>query len=163
MLFHRESAPGGALDSSAPTSYSERMPALAEDWKPELRKIDWWGAPSAWGYTRTALALQHPFLAGLPQSKPLEAQPEYQRLAPVFTWVMNRPPSSTKVHHAVRESSLAVDMPYSSDLFSASIGSGNLVLNTLRIAQYLGRDPSADIVLENIICECAKQGSGNAA
>ena len=163
VLFHQEQAPGGAVDVSVPTSYSERMPALAEDWKPELRKIDWWGAPSAWGYTRTALALQHPFLAGLPQAKPLEAQPEYQRVAPVFTWVMNRPPSSTNISHAVRESSLAVDMPYSSDLFSASIGSGHLVLNTLRIAQYLGRDPGADIVLENIICECTKQGSGNAA
>jgi hypothetical protein len=139
------------------------MPALGEDWKPELRKIDWWGAPSAWGYTRTALALEHPFLQGLPQAKPLEAQPEYQRIAPMFTWVMNRPPSSAGVRHAVRESSLAVDMPYSSDLFSASIGSGQLVLNTLRIAQYLDKDPSADILLENIICECAKQGSDNAA
>jgi hypothetical protein len=163
VLFHQEPAPGGAVDFATPTSYSERMPPLAEDWKPELRKIDWWGAPSAWGYTRTALALQHPFLAGLPQAKPLEAQPEFQRLAPVFTWVMNRPPSSTNVRHAVRESSLAVDMPYSSDLFSASIGSGHLILNTLRIAQFLGRDPGADILLENIICECTKQGSDNAA
>ena len=102
-------------------------------------------------------------MQGLPQAKPLEAQPEYQRLAPMFTWVMNRPPSSARVRHAVRESSLAVDMPYSSDLFSASIGSGQLVLNTLRIAQYLDKDPSADILLENIICECAKQGSDNAA
>jgi hypothetical protein len=81
----------------------------------------------------------------------------------MFTWVMNRPPSSTNVRHAVRESSLAVDMPYSSDLFSASIGSGQLVLNTLRITQFLGRDPGADILLENIICECTKQGNGNAA
>jgi hypothetical protein len=163
VLFHQEPPAGGVVDLSAPTSYSERMPALAEDWKPELRKIDWWGAPSAWGYTRTALALQHPFLEGLPQAKPLEAQPEYQRVAPAFTWVMNRPPTSTKIRHAVRESSLAVDMPYSSDLFSVSLGSGHLVLNTLRIAPYLGRDPVADILLENIICECTKQGRGNAA
>ena len=59
-LFHQEQASGGAVDVSVPTSYSERMPALAEDWKPELRKIDWWGAPSAWGYTRAALALSIP-------------------------------------------------------------------------------------------------------
>ena len=163
VLFHQEQTPADVLDVSVPISYSERMPALAEDWKPELRKIDWWGAPSAWGYTRTALALQHPFLAGLPQAKPLEAQPEYQRLAPVFTWVMNRPPASTLIRHAVRESSVAIDMPYSSDLFSASIGSGQLVLNSLKIVQHLGHDPGADILLENLLRECSRQGSGNGA
>ncbi len=146
-----------------PPTYSDLLEALSEGWKPELRRIDWWGAPSAWGYTRTALALQHPYLAGLPQAKALEAQPEYQRVAPANTWLMNDPPSSIRINHAVRESSLAVDLPYCSDLFTVSVGSGQLVLNSLRIAQFLGRDPAADILLENILSELTKVGNSNAS
>lgn len=152
-----------AGDPATPTSYSELLEPLAGTWKPELRKIDWWGAPSAWGYTRTPLALQHAYLAGLPQAKALEAQPEYQRVAPAYTWVMGDVPSATRVSHAVRESSLAVDMPYSSDLFSVCVGSGAVVLNTLRIAQFLNRDPAADLILENIVCEISKRGNDHAA
>ena len=61
---------------------------------------------------------------GLPQAKALEAQPEYQRVAPAYTWVMGDQPSSLAISHAVRESSLAVDMPYSSDLFSVRLRFG---------------------------------------
>jgi hypothetical protein len=107
--------------------------------------------------------LQHAYLAGLPEAKALEAQPEYQRVAPAYTWVMGEPPSSLRISHAVRESSLAVDMPYSSDLFSVEVGSGAIVLNTLRIVQFLGRDPAADLILENIVCEICKRGNDHAA
>lgn len=160
-VFHRDTAPPS--DLAAPANFSELLEPLAGSWKPELRKIDWWGAPSAWGYTRTPLALQHAYLSGLSQAKALEAQPEYQRVAPAYTWVMGDPPSSMTLHHAVRESSLAVDMPYSSDLFSVAVGSGAVVFNTLRIAQYVNRDPAADLILENIICDICKQGSDHAA
>jgi len=153
----------GPVDAAAPVSYSELLEPLAGNWKPELRKIDWWGAPSAWGYTRTPLALRHSYLTGLPQAKALEAQPEYQRVAPAFTWVMGDVPSSITISHAVRESSLAVDMPYSSDLFSVAVGSGSVVLNTLRIVQHLSRDPAADLILENIVCEICKRGNDHAA
>ena len=160
-VFHRET--GGAPDLMAAVNFSELLEPLAGNWKPELRKIDWWGAPSAWGYTRTPLALKHEYLAGLPQGKALEAQPEYQRVAPAYTWVMGDVPSSTRISHAVRESSLAVDMPYSSDLFSVPLGSGAVVLNTLRITPYLHRDPAADLILENILCEICKRGDDHAA
>jgi hypothetical protein len=160
-IFHQETA--GTVDLMAPVSFSELLEPLAGNWKPELRKIDWWGAPSAWGYTRTPLALRHAYLNGLPQAKALEAQPEYQRVAPAYTWVMGDIPSSIRISHAVRESSLAVDMPYSSDLFSVGVGSGAIVLNTLRIAPYLHRDPAADLILENIVCEICKQGNDHAA
>lgn len=159
--LHQETR--GNSDLTAAVSYSELLEPLAGNWKPELRKIDWWGAPSAWGYTRTPLALKHDFLAGLPQAKALEAQPEYQRVAPAYTWVMGNPPSSIAVSHAVRESSLAVDMPYSSDLFSVAVGSGAIVLNTLRILPHLQRDPAADRILENILCEVCKRGNDHAA
>lgn len=149
LLFHEEPAAGSAATNSS----SEHLEPLDGNWKPELRQIGWWGAPSAWGYTRTALALQHPYLDRLPQAKALEAQAEYQRVAPAYTWVMNDPPQNLTMSHAIRESSLAVDMPYSSDLFSLSVGSGHLVLTSLRIAQYLNLDPAADIILENIISE----------
>ena len=72
-------------------------------------------------------------------------------------------PSSTRISHAVRESSLAVDMAYSSDLFSVAVGSGTVVLNTLSIAQNLHRDPAADLILENILCEICKRGNDHAA
>ncbi len=160
-VFHQETA--GTADAMAPARYSELLEPLAGNWKPELRKIDWWGAPSAWGYTRTPLALQHAYLAGLPQAKALEAQPEYQRVAPAYTWVMGDVPSSIRISHAVLESSLAVDMPYSSDLFSVAIGSGAIVLNTLRIGPSLHRDPAADLILENIVCEICKRGNDHAA
>jgi hypothetical protein len=163
LLLHQETGGGAAPDLAAIVNYSELLEPLNGSWKPELRKIDWWGAPSAWGYTRTALALRHAYLDGLPQGKALEAQPEYQRVAPAHTWVMNDPPSSIGIGHAVRESSLAVDMAYSSDLFSVTVGSGQLILNSLRIAQYLNRDPAADRILENILCEANKGGNSNAA
>lgn len=161
QVFHEGTAAPG--DLATPVSYSELLEPLAGNWKPELRKIDWWGAPSAWGYTRTPLALQHAYLGGLPQAKALEAQPEYQRVAPAYTWVIGDVPSSVRISHAVRESSLAVDMPYSSDLFSVPVGSGAMVLNTLRIVQHVGRDPAADLILENILCEACKRGSDHAA
>jgi hypothetical protein len=160
-VFHQETT--GTADAMAPASFSELLEPLAGSWKPELRKIDWWGAPSAWGYTRTPLALQHAYLKGLPQAKALEAQPEYQRVAPAYTWVMGDVPPSIRISHAVRESSLAVDMPYSSDLFSVTVGSGAIVLNTLRITQYLHRDPAADLILENIVCEICERGNHHAA
>ena len=160
-VFYQETA--GPADPMAPASFSQLLEPLAGTWKPELRKIDWWGAPSAWGYTRTPLALQHAYLGGLPQAKALEAQPEYQNVAPAYTWVMGDVPSSVRISHAVRESSLAVDMPYSSDLFSVTVGSGAIVLNTLRISQYLHRDPAADLILENIVCEICKRGNDHAA
>ena len=162
LFLHQETS-GPPPDLMAIVKYSELLEPLAGDWKPELRKIDWWGSPSAWGYTRTALALKHGYLTGLPQGKALEAQPEYQRVAPAYTWVMNDPPSSIGMNHAVRESSLAVDMPYSSDLFSVTVGSGQLILNSLRIAQHLNHDPAADRILENILSESNKPGSSHAA
>jgi hypothetical protein len=72
-------------------------------------------------------------------------------------------PSSSRISHAVRESSLAVDMPYSSDLFSVSVGSGTIVLNTLRIVPFLHSDPAADLILENIVCEIGKRGDEHVA
>jgi hypothetical protein len=158
--FHEPQSEGAALDPSM--SYSEMLDPLEGEWKPELRKIEWWGAPSAWGYTRTALALQHSYLAGLPQGMALEAQPEYQRVAPVYTWILKNPPQAVNLSHAVMESSLAVDMPYSSDLFCVKIGKGRLVLTSLRIAQNLGRDPAADLILENIILAHLNPGTSNA-
>jgi hypothetical protein len=137
----------------AEPTFSDLLEPVSGKWKPELRKIDWWGSPSAWGYTRTALALQHEYLAGLPQGKALESQPVYQRIAPGFTWLVNDQPPALQIQHAVRESSLAVDMPYTSDLFSVSSGLGTLVLTSLRIAQYLNQDPAADTILENVVAQ----------
>lgn len=137
----------------AEPTFSDLLEPVSGKWKPELRKIDWWGSPSAWGYTRTALALQHDYLAGLPQGKALESQPVYQRIAPGFTWLLNDQPPALQIQHAVRESSLAVDMPYTSDLFSVSSGLGTLVLTSLRIAQYLNQDPAADTILENVVAQ----------
>ncbi len=160
-VFHQEAT--GTPDAMAAVSFSELLDPLAGSWKPELRKIDWWGAPSAWGYTRTPLALRHAYFNGLPQAKALEAQPEYQRVAPAYTWVMGDVPSSMEISHAVRESSLAVDMAYSSDLFSVAVGSGAIVLNTLRIVPQLHHDPAADLILENIVGEICKRGNDHAA
>ena len=113
--------------------------------------IDWWGSPGAWGYSRAALALEHTYLEGLPQSVALEAQPAYQRVAPRFTWVMTGQPELAQVDRAVAEFSLGVDAPYTSDLFSISWGKGTLVLNTLHLAENLDDDPAADRILQNII------------
>ncbi len=159
--FHDSQSPIATQDLSAPISFSELLEPLEGGWKPELRRIDWWGAPSAWGYTRTALALQHKYLEGLPQAVALEAQPEYQKVAPMFTWVMNNPPKAVDFSHAVRESSVAVDMPYCSDLFAINVGHGQLVLTSLHIVQNLDTDPAADIILENIILAHLKQETSN--
>ena len=121
------------------------------DWKPELRRISWWGEPGAWGYARTVLALNHEFLAGLPQAVPFEAQPAYQRIAPEYTWVLKGQPEGLTLDRAVLESSLHVDIPYTSDLMTVSSGKGKLILTTLRIAEHLGTDPAADRILENIL------------
>lgn len=76
--------PAGVFGGNKPPSlsFSPLMEPVISDWKPELREISWWGSPGAWGYSRTALALQHSFLEGLPQAVALEAQPAYQRVAP---------------------------------------------------------------------------------
>ena len=121
------------------------------EWKPELREISWWGNPGAWGYSRTALALQHPFLEGLPQAVALEAQPEYQRIAPKYTWFLAGVPALAAVDSAVVESALNVDTAYTADLFRAVCGQGTLVLNTLHIAENLNADPAADLILENML------------
>jgi hypothetical protein len=132
-------------------SYSTLLEPISGEWKPELRMIDWWGSPGAWGYSRAALALQHPYLDGLPQSVALEAQPAYQRVAPRFTWVMTGQPELAQVDRAVVEFSLGVDAPYTSDLFSVSWGKGTLVLNSLHLAEHLDDDPAADRIVQNII------------
>lgn len=146
MLLSKKPTMTGGVES-----YSDLLEPVAGSWKPELREIGWWGAPGAWGYSRAPLALQHDFLEGLPQAKPLEAQPAYQRVAPRFTWLMNGAPLGLRATHAVREANLAVDMPYSSDLMSISVGSGTLVLTSLRIGEHLGQDPAADKIMENIL------------
>lgn len=120
-------------------------------WKPTLRLTDWWGSPGMWGYARTALALRHHFLDGLPQAVALEAQPAYQRLAPLYTWVLTGCPKDVAIDRAVAESSLNVDIPYTVDLFSLPLGKGRLILTSLRIAPNLNVDPAADRILENII------------
>jgi hypothetical protein len=132
-------------------SYSSLLEPISGEWKPDLRLIDWWGSPGAWGYSRAVLALQHPFLEGLPQAVALEAQPAYHRVAPRFTWLMTGQPELVHVERAVVEFSLGVDAPYTSDLFSVSLGKGTLVLNTLHLAEHLGTDPAADGILQNII------------
>jgi hypothetical protein len=159
-VLHDETAEPAASDPSLPGNsgagypiFSDLLEPISGHWKPQLMKIDWWGSPSAWGYTRTALALRHNYLAGLPQGKALEAQPVYQRIAPGYTWLMKNLPADLPIQHAVREMSLAVDLPYTSDLFSVPCGSGMLVLTSLRLAPYLDRDPAADMVLENIVAE----------
>jgi hypothetical protein len=134
-------------------NYSALLEPVSGKWKPELRKIDWWGAPGAWGYGRTALALEHAYLTGLPQGKAFEAQPAYQRIAPGYTWLVDGQPSDLLIRHAVRESNLAVDIPYPSDLCSMTAGSGKLVLTTLRIGEQLSKDPAADTILENILAD----------
>jgi hypothetical protein len=53
----------------------------------------------------------------------------------------------------VRESNLAVDIPYTSDLLSLPTGSGRLVLTSLRIGEHLNEDPAADTILEDIVAE----------
>jgi hypothetical protein len=138
-------------------SYSSLLEAISGEWKPDLRLIGWWGSPGAWGYSRAVLALQHPFLEGLPQAVALEAQPAYQRVAPRFTWVMTGQPELVHVERAVVEFSLGVDAPYTSDLFSVSCGRGTLVLNTLHLAEHLDADPAADRILENILKTLARQ------
>jgi hypothetical protein len=143
-------------------SYSGLLEPVSGKWKPELRKIDWWGAPGAWGYCRTALALQHNYLADLPQGKAFEAQLAYQRVVPGYTWLMNDQPPDLTVRHAVRESSLAVDIPYTSDLCSMTTGLGKLVLTSLRIGENLNQDPAADIIMENILAELIAGDSHNA-
>jgi hypothetical protein len=132
-------------------SFSPLLEPVIGEWKPELREITWWGSPGAWGYSRTALALKHPFLEGLPQAVALEAQPAYQRVAPKFTWLMTGAPELANVDSAVVESSLHVDAPYTADLFSIASGKGTLVLNTLHLAENLNSDPAADRILENIL------------
>jgi hypothetical protein len=132
-------------------SYSGLLEPIMGGWKPELREISWWGSPGSWGYSRTALALQHPFLEGLPQAVALEAQPEYKRIAPQFTWLMTGVPTLAAVDSAVVESSLHVDLPYTADLFRVVCGQGTLVLNTLHLAENLNTDPAADRILENIL------------
>jgi Glycosyl hydrolases family 2, sugar binding domain len=134
-------------------SFSGLLEPVSGKWKPELRKIDWWGTPGAWGYGRTALALQDAYLTGLPQGKALEPQPVYQRIAPAYTWLMDNQPADLPIRHAVRESNLAVDIPYTSDLCSMSVGSGKLVLTSLRIGDHLNLDPAADKILENVLAE----------
>ena len=143
--------------AQAPTgegaNFAEGLWPLDEGWRPELRQISWWGSPGAWGYGRTALALQSPFLEGLPQAVALEAQPEYQMVAPHFTWTMQGRPQDLDMRHAVMEDNLAVDTPYTSDLFSLPLGAGKLVLTSLRIVPGLNTDPAADRILENIVNE----------
>jgi hypothetical protein len=131
-------------------SYSSLLEPISGDWKPDLR-LGWWGSPGGWGYSRAALALQHPFLDGLPQAVALEAQPAYHRVAPRFTWQMAGQPELVHVESAVAEFALNVDAAYTSDLCSISCGKGTLVLNTLHLAEHLGTDPAADRILENII------------
>jgi hypothetical protein len=135
--------------------YSSWLQPLAAGWKPELRTISWWGRPGSWGYARTALALNHPFLDGLPQAVALEAQPVYQRIAPKFTWVLSGQPEDIILDRAVVESCLHVDIPYTTDLVSIPFGNGSLILNTLRIVENLGADPAADRILENILTNLA--------
>ncbi len=137
-------------------SYSGLLKPVSGRWKPELRAISWWGTPGAWGYSRTALALQHPFLEGLPQAVALEAQPAYQQIAPQYTWVLDGQPQLTQVRHAVVESNLAVDGPYTTDLCTVSWGKGTLVLNTLHLGKNLGSDPAADRILENILKDLSR-------
>jgi hypothetical protein len=134
-------------------NFADGLWAFDEGWRPELRQIGWWGAPGAWGYGRTALALQHPFLASLPQGVALEAQPEYQRVAPRFTWTMQGRPQGLDIQHAVMESNVEVDTPYTSDLFQIPCGDGILVLTSLQIAPGLNVDPASDRILENIATE----------
>jgi hypothetical protein len=143
-------------------SFSDLLEPVSGKWKPELRKIDWWGTPGAWGYGRTALALEHTYLTGLPQGKALEPQPAYQRIAPAYTWVMDNQPPDMPIRHAVRESNLAVDIPYTSNLCSIPAGSGKLVLTSLRIGDHLNDDPAADKILENILAELITGNSHNA-
>jgi hypothetical protein len=138
-------------------SYSPLLEPISGEWKPELRLIEWWGSPGAWGYSRAALALKHPFLEGLPQAVALEAQPAYQRVAPRFTWLMTGQPELVQVERAVVEFSLGVDAPYTSDLLSVSWGKGSLVLNTLHLAEHLDEDPAADRILQNILQTLATQ------
>ena len=107
--------------------------------------------PGGWGYSRTALALNHPFLRGLPQAVPFETQTAYQRVAPRYTWLLDGKPDELMVDRAVVESSLHSDRPYSSDLFCIPSGNGKMVLTSLRIAQFLDVDPAADRILENIL------------
>jgi hypothetical protein len=135
--------------------YSSWLQPISGGWKPELRTISWWGRPGAWGYSRTALALNHPFLAGLPQAVPLEAQPVYQRIAPKFTWLLSGQPEGIVLDRAIVESALHVDLPYTTDLASIPFGKGSLILNTLRIVENLGADPAADRILENILTNLA--------
>ncbi|HEX4022147.1 MAG TPA: hypothetical protein VHX63_13455 [Acidobacteriaceae bacterium] len=125
-------------------------------WKPVLKAISWWGSPGAWGYSRTALALQHPFLEGLPQAVALEAQPAYQRVAPRYTWDITGAPELAEVDSAVVENALNVDGPYTADLFSVTSGEGRMVLNTLHLAENLDTDPASDRILENILLVLAK-------
>lgn len=137
--------------SSGESSFSKTLQPVAGAWKPDLRRISWWGGPGAWGYARTVLALNHDFLAGLPQAVPFEAQPTYQRVAPQYTWVLSGQPEGLVIDRAVVESCLHVDIPYTADLLSVPSGKGKLFLSTLRIAEHLGADPAADRILENII------------
>lgn len=132
-------------------SLSDLLEPVAQNWKPELREISWWGNPGAWGYGRTALALRHSYLNGLPQAVALEAQPVYQRVAPQYTWVLTGKPEALPLDRAVVESNLEVDMPYTSDLFAMPFGEGRIVLTTLHIAEHLNADPAADRILENVI------------
>jgi hypothetical protein len=62
-------------------------------------------------------------------------------------------PQDLDVRHAVMESNVAVDTPYTSDLFSLPLGAGRLVLTSLRIVPGLNTDPAADRILENIVSE----------
>jgi hypothetical protein len=148
ILWSEKPASAGSVQG-----YSDLLEPVSGGWKPELRKIDWWGSPGAWGYARTALALEDEFLKGLPQGNALEAQPAYQRVAPQYTWVMNDQPQGLQIRHAVREFNLALDMPYTSDLLSLAVGQGTLVLTSLRLAEHLDQDPAADRILENILTE----------
>lgn len=138
-------------DQPVGLSCSPLMKTVIGGWKPELREISWWGTPGAWGYSRTALALQHPFLEGLPQAVALEAQPAYQRVAPEYTWFLASVPELANIDTAVVESSLHVDAPYTADLLSVTSGEGRIVLNTLHLAENLDTDPAADRILENIL------------
>jgi hypothetical protein len=145
----------GSEDSTG-LCYSPLMKPLIGGWKPELREISWWGSPGAWGYSRTALALNHRFLEGLPQAVALEAQPAYQRAAPTHTWAVNGVPKLAGIDCAVIEGSLNVDAPYTADLFAVSSGKGIIALTTLHLAENLDIDPASDRILENIIRSLAQ-------
>jgi len=156
-VFNGSRAPPGSIAGQV---YSSLMEPVVGDWKPELRSVTWWGKPGSFGYGRTALALEHPFLEGLPRGVAFDAQPLYQRVVPRYTWVLDGQPSGLRLSRAVVQSTVHVDMPYTSDLFSFACGKGDVVLNTLRLAEHLDSDPDADRILENILLSVTRNRRG---